>query len=60
METVPYNAKADQWVADCEAAGWDQFRADRDALDHPVNTSPLMALFLPVFGAAVALCVVLA
>ena len=28
METVSYNAKADQWRADCEAAGYRQMWAD--------------------------------
>ena len=28
METIPYNAKADQWSADCEAAGYRQMWAD--------------------------------
>ena len=59
METVPYNAKADQWKADCTAAGWAQFREDRatQRSGNPLNDSALMAVFLPIFGAFVAMLV---
>lgn len=57
--TILCTPQADQWQADCEAAGWAQHHADRAVrrTGNPLNDSALMAVFLPIFGAFVALLV---